>query len=113
VEDEGIDFHSLTSPVEILGDPDTNVRGIRCQRMELGELDDSGRRRPVPVPHSEFEIDVDMVVFAIGTSANPSLGQTSSLELDKRGYIVTDESLATRSCGRTRSPRARRAILRA
>jgi glutamate synthase (NADPH) small chain len=98
-EDEGIDFHWLTSPVEILGDADNNVRGIRCQRMELGEPDGSGRRRPVPVPDSEFEMDVDMVVYAIGTSANPILGQTSSLELDKRGYIVTDESRATSIAG--------------
>ena len=67
--------------------------------MELGEPDESGRRRPVPVPDSEFEIDVDMVVYAIGTSANPILGQTSSLELDKRGYIVADESLATSIAG--------------
>ncbi len=98
-EEEGIDFHWLTSPVEILGDADNNVRGIRCQRMELGEPDESGRRRPVPVPDSEFEIDVDMVVYAIGTNANPILGQTSSLELNKRGYIVTDESLATSIAG--------------
>ena len=75
------------------------MRGIRCQRMELGEPDESGRRRPVPVPDSEFEIDVDMVVYAIGTSANPILGQTSSLELNKRGYIVADESLATSIAG--------------
>ena len=98
-EDEGIDFHWLTSPVEILGDGDNTVRGIRCRRMELGEPDDSGRRRPVPVPDSEFEIDVDMVVYAIGTSANPILGQTSSLALDERGYIVADESLATSIAG--------------
>jgi glutamate synthase (NADPH/NADH) small chain len=98
-EQEGIDFHWLTSPVEILGDADNTVRGIRCQAMELGEPDESGRRRPVPMPDSEFEIDVDMVVYAIGTSANPILGQTSSLELDKRGYIVTDESLATSIAG--------------
>jgi glutamate synthase (NADPH/NADH) small chain len=94
-EDEGIDFHWLTNPVEILGDGESNVRGIRCQRMELGEPDESGRRRPLPVADSEFDLDVDMVVYAIGTSANPILGQTSSLQLDRRGYIVTDASLAT------------------
>ena len=75
------------------------VRGMRCQRMELGEPDESGRRRPVPVPGSEFEIESDMVVYAIGTNANPILGQTSKLKLDKRGYIATDENLATSIAG--------------
>lgn len=98
-EEEGIEFHWLTSPVEILGDEDDTVRAMRCQRMELGEPDESGRRRPVPLPDSELEIDVDMVVYAIGTSANPILGQTSSLGLDRRGYIVADESLATSIAG--------------
>ncbi len=68
---------------------------MRCERMELGEPDASGRRRPVPVAGSEFEIETDMVVFAIGTNANPILGQTSGLKLDKRGYIATDDDLAT------------------
>jgi glutamate synthase (NADPH) small chain len=98
-EEEGVEFHWLTTPVEILGDEDHDVRGIRCRRMELGEPDESGRRRPVPVADSEFEIEVDMVVYAIGTSANPILGQTSSLGLDRRGYIVADESLATSIAG--------------
>jgi len=98
-EEEGVEFHWLTTPVEILGDGDNNVRGLRCLGMELGEPDDSGRRRPVPVPDSEFEIDVDMVVYAIGTNANPILGQTSSLRLDQRGYIVADESFATSIAG--------------
>ncbi len=98
-EEEGIEFHWLTSPVEILGDEDTAVRAIRCQRMELGELDESDRRRPVPLPDSEFEIGVDMVVYAIGTSANPILGQTSSLRLDGRGYIVTDDTFAASIAG--------------
>lgn len=98
-EEEGIEFHWLTAPVEILGDDDNNVRGLRCQRMELGEPDESGRRRPVPVADSEFEIDVDMVVYAIGTNANPILGQTSSLRLNERGYIVADDELATSIAG--------------
>ena len=98
-EEERIEFHWLTSPVEIVGDEDNNVSAIRCQRMELGEPDESGRRRPVPVPDTEFEIDVNMVVYAIGTNANPILGQTSSLRLDQRGYIVADESLATSIAG--------------
>ena len=98
-EEEGVEFHWLTSPVEILGDGTGNVRAMRCVKMELGEPDASGRRRPVPVPGSEFELEADMVVFAIGTNANPILGQTSKLKLDKRGYIATDENLATSIAG--------------
>lgn len=98
-EQEGIQFHWLTSPVEILGDEKKAVRAMRCVRMELGEPDDSGRRRPVPVPGSDFEIETDMVVFAIGTNANPILGQTAKLKLNKRGYIQTDDSLATSIAG--------------
>ena len=67
--------------------------------MELGEPDESGRRRPVPVAGSEFEFECDMVVFAIGTNANPILGQTAKLKLDKRGYIETNENLATSIAG--------------
>jgi glutamate synthase (NADPH) small chain len=98
-EEEGIEFHWLTAPVEILDDGKGNVRGMRCIRMELGAPDDSGRRRPVPVAGSEFEFDTDVVVFAIGTNANPIIGQTSRLELNKRGYIATDENLATSMAG--------------
>lgn len=94
-EQEGITFHWLTDPVEILDDGKRGVRGLRCQRMELGEPDASGRRRPVPVPGSEIELECDTVVFAIGTNANPILGQTAKLRLDKRGYIEVDEELAT------------------
>ena len=98
-EEEGVDFNWLTSPVEILSDGNNAVRGLRCVKMELGEPDDSGRRRPVPVPGSEFEFEADMVVFAIGTNANPIIGQTSKLKLNKRGYIDTDENLATSIAG--------------
>ena len=98
-EEEGIEFNWLTSPVELLGDADNKVRAMRCIRMELGEPDSSGRRKPVPVPGSEFEIETDMVVFAIGTNANPILGQTSKLKLNKWGYIETDENLATSIAG--------------
>jgi len=94
-EEEGVEFHWLTSPVEILDDGAKRVRGMRCQKMELGEPDASGRRRPVPLPGSEFEFECDVVVYAIGTNANPILGQTSKLALDKRGYIAADDSLAT------------------
>ncbi|MGZ8211961.1 MAG: NADPH-dependent glutamate synthase, partial [Burkholderiales bacterium] len=98
-EEEGIEFHWLTAPVEILDDGKGNVRAMRCVRMELGEPDDSGRRRPVPVAGSEFEFETDMVVFAIGTNANPIIGQTSKLKLNKRGYIETDASLAASIAG--------------
>jgi len=98
-EQEGIEFHWLTNPVEILDDGNGNVRAIRCIRMELGEPDESGRRRPVPVPGSEFEIEADEVVYAIGTNANPIIGQTSKLKLNKRGYIETDSNLMTSMAG--------------
>jgi glutamate synthase (NADPH) small chain len=93
--EEGVEFHWLTNPVAILGDGENRVRGLRCQRMELGEPDASGRRRPVAVEGSDFEFECDSVVFAIGTNANPILGQTSDLALDPRGYIATDAALAT------------------
>jgi len=98
-EQEGIEFHWLTNPVEILDDGEGSVCGMRCIRMELGEPDDSGRRRPVPVAGSEFEIETDQVVFAIGTNANPIIGQTSKLKLNKRGYIETDANLMTSMAG--------------
>ena len=98
-QQEGIDFQWLTSPVELLGDDRNNVRAMRCERMALGEPDASGRRKPIPVPGSTFELEADMVVFAIGTNANPILGQTSKLKLDKRGYIATDDTLATSIAG--------------
>jgi glutamate synthase (NADPH/NADH) small chain len=98
-EQEGIEFNWLTSPVELLGDDKKAVRAMRCVRMELGEPDESGRRKPIAVPGSEFEIETDMVVFAIGTNANPILGQTAKLKLNKRGYIQADDSLATSIAG--------------
>ncbi|MBI5275577.1 MAG: NADPH-dependent glutamate synthase [Burkholderiales bacterium] len=94
-QEEGVEFHWLTNPVEVLDDGQGNVRGLRCVRMELGEPDDSGRRRPIAVPGSEFDFDCDLVVYAIGTNANPIMGQTSRLKLNGRGYIATDASLAT------------------
>ena len=97
--EEGVEFHWLTHPVAILNDGEGNVRGMRCVRMELGEPDASGRRRPVPVEGSEFDFEVDMVVYAIGTNANPIMGQTSGLHLNKWGYIATDETLATSLAG--------------
>ncbi len=98
-EEEGIVFHWQTNPVEVLDDGKGGVRGLRCIRMELGEPDESGRRRPVPVDGSEQEIECDLVVFAIGTNANPIVGQTSKLKLNKRGYIEVDAELATSMAG--------------
>jgi glutamate synthase (NADPH/NADH) small chain len=94
-EEEGIEFHWLTNPVEVLDDGHGGVRALRCIRMELGAPDDSGRRRPVPVAGSEHDIETDLVVVAIGTNANPIMGQTSSLALNPRGYIEADDALAT------------------
>jgi glutamate synthase (NADPH/NADH) small chain len=94
-EEEGVEFNWLVNPIELLDDGKKGVRGVRCVRMELGEPDDSGRRRPVPVAGSEFDVEADMVVYAIGTNANPIIGQTSKLKLNKWGYIATDDSLAT------------------
>lgn len=93
---EGIIFDMLTNPVEVLGDEKGWVRALRCIRMELGEPDASGRRSPVPVPGSEFDIDTETVIMALGTSPNPLISSTTSgLETTKRGCLVADESGAT------------------
>lgn len=90
-KEEGITFMMLSNPVEILGDEKGWVKGIRCIRMELGEPDESGRRSPVPVPGSEFEIEADSVIMALGTSPNPLISKTTSgLETNRRGCIVAD-----------------------
>ncbi|MBQ7195084.1 MAG: NADPH-dependent glutamate synthase [Bacteroidales bacterium] len=95
-KEEGIVFDMLTNPVEILGDEDGNVRAIRCIRMELGEPDESGRRSPVPVAGSEFEIEADTVIMALGTAPNPLIARTTAgLETTRRGGLVADESGAT------------------
>jgi glutamate synthase (NADPH) small chain len=98
-EQEGVEFHWLTAPAAILDDGRGNVRGLRNIRMQLGDPDDSGRRRPSPVPGSEHECEADMVVYAIGTHANPIIGQTSRLRLNSRSYIETNEALATSMAG--------------
>ena len=92
-KEEGIIFDLLCNPVEILVDEETGwVKGMRCIRMELGEPDDSGRRRPVEVPGSEFEIEVDTVIMSLGTSPNPLISSTTKgLEINKRKCIVADE----------------------
>jgi glutamate synthase (NADPH/NADH) small chain len=91
-EAEEIRFEFQVAPLEVLGTDDGWVSGIRCQRMELGEPDASGRRRPVPIPGSEFTLECDMVIVAIGTRSNPLLTTTTEgLEVNQWGYIVTDE----------------------
>jgi glutamate synthase (NADPH/NADH) small chain len=93
---EGIEFMVLTNPTEILGDAQGWVRAVRCQRMELGEPDASGRRSPVPVPGSEFELACDLFIEAVGTRANPLLTQTTpELKLNRWGNIAADENGAT------------------
>ena len=88
--EEGVIFDFLTNPVEILGDEKGNVRAMRCIRMELGEPDASGRRSPVPIPGSEFEMPVDTVIFALGTSPNPIVfEEAQSLQRSKHGTIVS------------------------
>ncbi|MFC1683246.1 NADPH-dependent glutamate synthase [Candidatus Zixiibacteriota bacterium] len=90
-EEEGIEFKLLTNPVRIIGDEQGWVTGMECVQMELGEPDDSGRRRPVPVKDSEFVMDVDQVIVAIGQGANPLVASTTSgLETNKWGYIIAD-----------------------
>jgi glutamate synthase (NADPH/NADH) small chain len=92
-EQEGIRFELLVAPLEVLGDDRNWVTGLRCQRMELGEPDDSGRRRPVPVPGSEFVLPCDQVVVAIGTRSNPLLTSTApDLNINRWGYIEVDET---------------------
>ena len=90
-EEEGVQFYLLTAPKRFFGDDNGWVTGFECIKMELGEPDESGRRRPIPIKGSEFRLDCDLAVVAIGTGANPLLTTTTpGLELNKRGYIVAD-----------------------
>ncbi len=90
-KEEGVRFELLTAPVRILG-KDGWVTGMECQKMKLTEPDESGRRRPVPIEGSEFTLPVDIVIVAVGTSANPLVPKSASnMEINKRGYIVADE----------------------
>ena len=90
--EEGIIFDLLTNPVEILEDENNWVCGIKCVKMELGEPDESGRRRPVVKPDSEFVMDVDTVIMSLGTSPNPLISSTTEgLEVNKWKCIVADE----------------------
>lgn len=95
--EEGIRFLTLTDPVELLGNGEGALVAARCRRMELGEPDASGRRRPVPIPGSDFEIPLDLLIIATGTTANPIVQSTTpGLATDPRGYIAADpETLRT------------------
>ncbi len=91
-KEEGIDFKMLTNPVEIIGDENGWVKALRCIRMELGEPDESGRRSPVPIPGSEFEIPTETVIMALGTAPNPLIvNTTKGLEATRRGGLVADD----------------------
>jgi glutamate synthase (NADPH/NADH) small chain len=94
-EEEGVEFFFLAAPTKFIGDDKGRVIGMECLQMELGEPDASGRRRPVPVEGSEFELECDLVIVAVGTGANPILTQsTDGLSLNKWGYIDVDEKTA-------------------
>jgi len=95
-KEEGIEFHILQNPKRIIGDENSHVKAIECLKYELGAPDESGRRRPVPIEGSEFIIEVDTVVIAIGNGANPLIRQTTpDLEFNKWGNIVVDENCKT------------------
>lgn len=97
-KEEGIDFRLLTNPTEILVDENGSVKGIRCIKMELGEPDESGRRSPVEVPGSEFEIEVDTVIMSLGTSPNPLISSTTEgLSVNKRKCIIAEEETGATS----------------
>ena len=95
-KEEGIEFKTLCNPVEIIGDENGRVCGMKCIRMELGEPDASGRRRPVEVPGSEFVLDVDTVIMALGTSPNPQLRSTTpGLDTNRKGCLIVNENEMT------------------
>ena len=92
-EEEGVIFNFLTLPIKILGDEQGKVIGMECLKMELGEPDESGRRRPIPISGSNFLIEVDMVIDAIGTSANPIVARSASgVKTNKWGYFIVEEN---------------------
>ena len=100
-EEEGIEFFLLTNPTQYFGNDQGRLTGMECLKMELGEPDDSGRRRPVPIEGSEFHMECDLCVVAVGSGANPLLTQsTEDMELNKWGYIMADpETGKTRKKG--------------
>ncbi len=95
-KEEGVEFLTLNNPVKILGDENGRACAMVCQKMELGEPDESGRRSPVPVEGSEYELPVDTVIMSIGTSPNPLIRTTTKgLEANKRGCLIVDEDMMT------------------
>lgn len=95
-KEEGVEFLTLNNPVKILGDENGRACAMVCQRMELGEPDESGRRSPVPVEGSEYELPVDTVIMSIGTSPNPLIRTTTKgLEANRRGCLIVDEDMMT------------------
>ena len=95
-KEEGIEFKTLCNPIEIIGDETGRVCGMKCIRMELGEPDASGRRRPVEIPGSEFILDVDTVVMSLGTSPNPLIRSTTpGLDTNRKGCLIVDENEMT------------------
>ena len=95
-EEEGIEFVLLTNPVRYIGDEKGFVKSVECIKMQLGEKDESGRRRPIPIEGSNFTIDVDQVIVAIGTTPNPIIPRTTAgLKTGRHGTIWTDENGAT------------------
>ncbi len=95
-KEEGIEFKTLCNPTEIIGDENGRVCGMKCVRMELGEPDASGRRRPIEVPDSEFVLDVDTVIMSLGTSPNPLIRSTTpGLETNRKGCLIVDENEMT------------------
>jgi glutamate synthase (NADPH/NADH) small chain len=100
-KEEGVEFLNLNNPVELIGDENGRVCGMKCIRMELGEPDESGRRRPVEVEGSEYILDVDTVIMSIGTSPNPLIRSTTEgLEANRWGCLVVNEdTMATTKDG--------------
>jgi glutamate synthase (NADPH/NADH) small chain len=98
-KEEGVEFNLLTNPIEFIGNEKGILKAVKCIKMELGEPDESGRRRPVPIKNSDFIIDIDTALVAIGQSPNPLIPQTfKKLKIGKHGNIETDEE------GRTSVP---------
>ena len=95
-KEEGIEFKTLCNPIEIIGDENGRVCGIKCVRMELGEPDASGRRRPIQVPDSEFMLEVDTVIMSLGTNPNPLIRSTTpGLETNRKGCLIVNEDEMT------------------
>ncbi len=100
-EEEGVEFYLLTNPVKFIGDQNGRIKAMECLKMELGEPDESGRKRPVPMEGSNFELEVDLVVIAVGAGANPLITSTTpGLEVNEWGYIAAEPET-----GKTRKPR--------